>query len=163
MSRHILTRDGAVVYDYTDPASPPIETPNPPVTPPGTGTLPPGANVDFDLGEGGGGFFPHDDRIFPANTWVTIAFTVKPGQDVSKSNIDVSPGTGNWRSGSKMKDIFPDIMHAPEEYGLPIGNNYVGRGPEHGPGIPIECYAPGRYRYSFQTTADQSLHFQYRP
>jgi hypothetical protein len=38
MSRHVLTRDGVVVYDYTDA---PIETPQPPtpVTPP---TVPPG-------------------------------------------------------------------------------------------------------------------------
>jgi hypothetical protein len=144
----------------TAPAAP-IETPSPGPgsPPPGTGTLPPGAQVDHDFGTGGGEVWPHADQEFPAHTWITIAFTTVPGMN---PQLDVFPGTGNWVSGNRLSDIFPDVMAAAETYACPIGNNKMGRGTENGPGVPIECYAAGPHRYSVMFDKPQRVHFQVR-
>jgi hypothetical protein len=105
-------------------APPPIEQPNPPV-------VPPGAYFDFDLGEGGGGYFPPDGRVFEAGQLVTFAFTVKPG---GNPNIDVFPGTGGWLAPRQIIDYFPYVSDA-ETRSLPNGNNADGRGTEHPAGV----------------------------
>lgn len=164
MSRHILTRDGAVVYDYTDVATPPPATqpgtPATPTPPPVAPTIPPNHPVDHDFGEGGGEYWPHDGRVFAPGQVITVAFTVLPG---GNPQLDVFPGTGNWPSSGKITDYFP-YMTDGETRGLPLGNNKVGRGTENEAGIPLHIYQnPGRYYYAFSVDKSMSHHIQYRP
>jgi hypothetical protein len=166
MSRHVLTRDGAVVYDYTDPAVP-IETPNPTPTPtpPATGAIPPPPYpIDHDFGTGGGEVWPRDGRELPAGQRFTIAFTVLPPSPEAPNpnpNLDVFPSLGTWLA-TKITDGFPNVSDD-ETRGLPIGTVADGRGSQHSAGVPGRCYQPGVYYYSFYLNKTMPVRMQYRP
>lgn len=85
MSRHILTRDGVVVYDYTDPTiviTPPIK---PPVTPPSDVHMLPDGVIPAPTA-GGSGKYTYQANVTYAFAW--------PANGVSLE-VDTSSGAAN--------------------------------------------------------------------